>query len=65
MEFPELGQHCQVKTCNQLDFLPVKCDACKAKFCNEHWTYDGHECPQKHTKDVQVRHENTRFDPPL
>jgi len=51
---PDLGQNCQVKTCNQLDFLPVKCDACSCKFCNAHWTYEAHECPQRHTKDVQV-----------
>jgi len=54
MELPDLGQNCQVKTCNQLDFLPVKCDACSCKFCNAHWTYDAHECPQRHTKNVQV-----------
>ncbi|WOG97642.1 hypothetical protein DCAR_0416983 [Daucus carota subsp. sativus] len=26
--FPELGAHCQHSDCNQLDFLPFKCDAC-------------------------------------
>jgi len=54
MEFPELGVHCSVSQCHQLDFLPVVCDACRSKFCNDHWTYDAHTCPLKHTKDVQV-----------
>ena len=51
MEFPELGVNCSVSHCNQLDFLPVKCDACKSKFCNDHFLYDAHSCPIKHTKD--------------
>merc|ERR1719474_2342729 len=54
MEFPELGVNCSVSECGQLDFLPVVCDACKSRFCNDHWTYDSHACPLKHTKDVQV-----------
>jgi len=54
MEFPELGVNCSVSHCNQLDFLPVKCDACKSKFCNDHFLYDAHSCPLKHTKDAQV-----------
>ena len=54
MEFPELGETCQVKSCGRLDFLPVKCYACHKKFCNDHWQYDTHQCTGKHTKDVQV-----------
>ncbi len=54
MEFPELGAQCAWQSCRQLDFLPVMCDGCKEKFCNEHWTYEGHECPKKRLKDVQV-----------
>ena len=27
--FPDLGQHCQNPDCNQLDFLPFKCDGCQ------------------------------------
>ncbi|RVX08851.1 Zinc finger AN1 domain-containing stress-associated protein 12 [Vitis vinifera] len=26
--FPDLGRHCQRSDCNQLDFLPFKCDGC-------------------------------------
>ena len=54
MEFPGIGAHCSVSDCFQLDFLPVKCDACKSKFCNDHFLYDAHSCPLKHTKDAQV-----------
>lgn len=27
--FPDLGSHCQLSDCNQLDFLPFKCDGCQ------------------------------------
>ncbi|GFR12790.1 hypothetical protein TNCT_602391, partial [Trichonephila clavata] len=38
MEFPHLGNHCYEKSCNRLDFLPMKCDACSNLFCYEHLT---------------------------
>ncbi len=54
MEFPELGQHCARSSCNRLDFLPMKCDACSLLFCSDHLAYDDHECNEKHRKNVQV-----------
>ncbi|XP_005397860.1 PREDICTED: AN1-type zinc finger protein 2A [Chinchilla lanigera] len=54
MEFPDLGKHCSEKTCKQLDFLPLKCDACEQDFCKDHFTYAGHKCPFAFKKDVQV-----------
>ncbi|XP_043312116.1 AN1-type zinc finger protein 2A isoform X1 [Cervus canadensis] len=54
MEFPDLGKHCSEKTCKQLDFLPLKCDACKQDFCKDHFTYTAHKCPLAFTKDVRV-----------
>ena len=54
MELPHLGEQCDYKNCGQLDFLPIKCYCCHKKFCNEHFQYENHECPEKHTKDVQV-----------
>ncbi|EHB12920.1 AN1-type zinc finger protein 2A, partial [Heterocephalus glaber] len=54
MEFPDLGKHCSEKTCKQLDFLPLKCDACEQDFCKDHFTYAGHKCPSAFKKDVQV-----------
>lgn len=44
--FPELGAHCQHSDCNQLDFLPFKCDACLNVFCLEHRTSKSHQCPK-------------------
>nr|ADD38857.1 AN1-type zinc finger protein 2B [Lepeophtheirus salmonis] len=54
MEFSELGAHCGEKSCRQLDFLPMKCDACSKLFCSDHLFYESHTCPQSYTKDVQV-----------
>lgn len=30
--FPDLGKHCQLLDCHQLDFLPFTCDGCKQVF---------------------------------
>ncbi|KAM4820622.1 AN1-type zinc finger protein 2A isoform 1-T2 [Thomomys bottae] len=54
MEFPDLGKHCSEKTCKQLDFLPLKCDACKQDFCKDHFTYAAHMCPFAFKKDIRV-----------
>ncbi|XP_075035684.1 AN1-type zinc finger protein 2A [Mixophyes fleayi] len=54
MEFPDLGKHCSEVTCKQLDFLPLKCDACEELFCKDHITYDHHKCSSAYIKDVQV-----------
>ncbi|XP_077984464.1 AN1-type zinc finger protein 2A-like isoform X2 [Glandiceps talaboti] len=54
MEFPELGKHCCESTCKQLDFLPMKCDACEQIFCKDHITYQSHNCEASYKKDVQV-----------
>ncbi|XP_022663354.1 AN1-type zinc finger protein 2A-like [Varroa destructor] len=54
MEFPHLGDHCSESSCNILDFLPIKCDACKKVFCLDHFAYTSHNCSQGHLGDVQV-----------
>lgn len=54
MEFPNLGEHCSEKTCNRLDFLPLKCDACEALFCTDHIAYKEHSCPSSYKKNIQV-----------
>jgi len=54
MELPHLGEQCDYKECGQLDFLPIKCYSCHKKFCNAHFQYESHECPERYTKDVQV-----------
>ncbi|CAJ0582054.1 unnamed protein product, partial [Mesorhabditis spiculigera] len=53
-EFPTLGRHCGVDLCNQLDFLPIKCDSCSDTFCITHFSYDNHGCAGLHKKNVQV-----------
>ncbi|KAK8918710.1 Zinc finger AN1 domain-containing stress-associated protein 17 [Platanthera zijinensis] len=45
--FPELGQHCEHDDCNQLDFLPFTCNACRKVFCLEHRTYKAHGCTRE------------------
>lgn len=54
MELPHLGKNCALSSCNQLDFLPVKCDACSKVFCIQHYRYDTHNCEKSKSKDVQV-----------
>lgn len=54
MEFPDLGASCHDKSCKQLDFLPMKCDACGEIFCRDHIHYSSHNCPESYKKDNQV-----------
>ncbi|XP_062914739.1 AN1-type zinc finger protein 2A isoform X1 [Mobula hypostoma] len=54
MEFPDLGKHCSENSCKQLDFLPLKCDACAQIFCKDHITYAQHKCTSSYKKDMQV-----------
>uniref|UniRef100_A0A1B0C3H8 AN1-type domain-containing protein n=1 Tax=Glossina palpalis gambiensis TaxID=67801 RepID=A0A1B0C3H8_9MUSC len=54
MEFPNLGQHCNEKSCNKLDFLPMKCDGCGKEYCCDHFHYERHNCKTGIRKDFQV-----------
>ncbi|XP_023792558.1 AN1-type zinc finger protein 2A isoform X2 [Cyanistes caeruleus] len=54
MELPWLGEHCSERTCKQLDFLPLKCNACGEVFCKDHIRYDDHKCSSAYKKNVQV-----------
>jgi len=54
MELPHLGEQCSEKSCNKLDYLPMRCDACNELFCKDHLMYDDHSCSSKYKKDVQV-----------
>ncbi|XP_018423496.1 PREDICTED: AN1-type zinc finger protein 1 isoform X1 [Nanorana parkeri] len=40
----EIGQHCDVEHCGQLDFLPFICDGCSKVFCLVHRNRDSHGC---------------------
>ncbi len=49
--------HCSREDCNQLDFLPFKCQYCKEQFCLEHWKVEksgnsGHKCTKYAPKDT-------------
>ncbi|XP_039267223.2 AN1-type zinc finger protein 2A-like [Styela clava] len=54
MELPKIGDHCSDSFCRQLDFLPIKCDACEKQFCKNHIRYEDHKCESSYKKDVQV-----------
>lgn len=50
----DVGSHCSVGACSQVDFLPFTCDCCRSVFCLAHRTYDAHECPLAGSKDRRV-----------
>jgi len=54
MELPHMGQHCSDSFCKQLDYLPMKCDACSQLFCKDHLQYDDHKCTSLYKKNIQV-----------
>lgn len=39
-----IGANCEYAYCNQLDFLPFRCQSCNKTFCLDHRTEDGHAC---------------------
>ncbi|KAE8451646.1 hypothetical protein EG329_003103 [Mollisiaceae sp. DMI_Dod_QoI] len=41
-----IGAHCQYAYCNQLDFLPFRCESCFGTFCLDHRSETGHKCPR-------------------
>ena len=43
-EFLEIGQHCSLSTCGQLDYLPLSCVSCRLPFCGMHFRELAHEC---------------------
>ncbi|XP_057497094.1 zinc finger AN1 and C2H2 domain-containing stress-associated protein 16-like [Actinidia eriantha] len=52
--FPNLGKHCSVEDCKQIDFLPFTCDCCQQVTCLEHRSYIKHQCPNANKQDVTV-----------
>ncbi|PIA53626.1 hypothetical protein AQUCO_00900297v1 [Aquilegia coerulea] len=53
-EFPDLGKHCSVDYCKQIDFLPFTCDRCYKVFCLQHRSFATHHCPNANKQDVTV-----------
>ncbi|KAJ2907312.1 AN1-type zinc finger protein-like protein [Zalerion maritima] len=39
-----VGEHCQLEYCNQLTFLPSKCQSCNKLFCESHRSETDHKC---------------------
>lgn len=39
-----IGAHCQYTYCNQLDFLPFRCESCRGTYCLDHRTETAHKC---------------------
>lgn len=56
MELPHVGEQCSLKECRRLDYLPVKCTACKQIFCSEHFRFEAHHCPDEKSDGQQVMH---------
>merc|ERR1711879_534831 len=62
MELPHIGTHCQLKSCNRLDYLPFKCNHCSLNFCESHWKPDQHECSKfvkENTTSTEKPQEST------
>ncbi|XP_048364250.1 AN1-type zinc finger protein 1 isoform X1 [Sphaerodactylus townsendi] len=53
----EIGQHCGVEHCQQLDFLPFVCDSCSQVFCLQHRSRSAHGC-----SEVNLKNENMKPD---
>ncbi|XP_044279833.1 AN1-type zinc finger protein 1 [Varanus komodoensis] len=51
----EIGKHCDVKNCRQLDFLPFVCDGCSGVFCLQHRSRAAHSCSEANLKSVDVK----------
>ena len=49
-----LGSHCSVPACQQIDFLPFKCDCCSKVFCLQHRTYASHSCLQAGSRETHT-----------
>ncbi|KAL5332114.1 hypothetical protein BJX70DRAFT_202144 [Aspergillus crustosus] len=46
-DLESIGRHCQYEYCNQLDFLPFRCESCRGTYCLDHRTETAHRCPHE------------------
>ena len=44
MEFAHVGKNCQMKGCNQQDFMPFQCTFCQDIHCADHRRAENHKC---------------------
>lgn len=57
-----IGKHCDIKDCHQLDFLPFECDSCSKIFCLEHKSTTSHDCMFiNNIKEVKT-HDHPTYD---
>ncbi|KAM6281944.1 AN1-type zinc finger protein 1 [Porphyrio hochstetteri] len=59
----ELGQHCGVPDCHQLDFLPFVCDGCSGVFCLQHRSRDAHGCSEVNIRNNSVKPDQHKSYP--
>ncbi|KAM9303802.1 AN1-type zinc finger protein 1 isoform 3-T3 [Morus bassanus] len=59
----ELGQHCGVAGCRQLDFLPFVCDGCSGVFCLQHRSQDAHGCSKVNIRNNSVKPDQHKSYP--
>ncbi|NXB18058.1 ZFAN1 protein, partial [Rhagologus leucostigma] len=59
----EVGQHCGVPECRQLDFLPFVCDGCSGVFCLQHRSRDAHGCSEVNIRNNSVKPDQHRSYP--
>ena len=50
-----IGQQCSEKTCNLIDFLPIKCNLCSAPFCQDHHRPEAHQCAKYNPLEADRR----------
>ncbi|XP_056290520.1 AN1-type zinc finger protein 1 [Pseudoliparis swirei] len=48
----DIGKHCQIGSCSQIDFLPFVCELCRGVFCLEHRSREAHSCAKEPVKRV-------------
>lgn len=53
-EFPDVGEHCSMFDCKQLDFLPFQCMKCKKLFCKLHKDLVAHHCEADSDEHIQT-----------
>ena len=59
-----IGAHCHYTYCNQLDFLPFRCESCKHTYCLDHRTETAHACPQAGAWAAARRAKPSMLDSP-
>ncbi|EAS06423.1 AN1-type zinc finger protein (macronuclear) [Tetrahymena thermophila SB210] len=59
----EIGKHCAVKDCNQLDFLPFQCSECNKNFCQNHRYQQDHNCEKLHAQKKEIDIHNAHKAP--